>query len=114
LSKHNTDIFKFIINYDANYISLRRDFMNITIDLKENFLWLNDFKFNLLYSTNDNLNNIFIINEKNLILKKKCSKQANVQIPTVLLVNSYTKKTTYQINHFSCLLQIIETVVVSI
>jgi len=69
LSKYTTDTFKFIINYDINYISLKKDFTNITMDLRKKFLWLKDFKFNLLYSTSDNLNTIF--NNENFSLNKK-------------------------------------------
>ncbi len=99
LSKYNKDIFKFIINYDVNYISLRKDFRNISINLKENFLWLNDFKFNLLYSTNDNLNTIFI-NEKNSFGTKKMFKTSKCSDINCITCKFLYEKNYLKINNF--------------
>ncbi len=93
LSKYNLNNFKFIVNYDVNYISLRKDFSIITNELKENFLWLKEFKFSLLYSCTDNLNTIFN-NEKNISNNKKVFKTTKC-----LDINCITCKFIYGKNY---------------
>ena len=63
--KNKTDIvnfsnsFKFIINFDINYINLKQDFYSISNNNKFLFSYK---KFSYLNSTNDNFNNIFVNN----------------------------------------------------
>ena len=64
MSKYNHNVFKFIINFDINYISLKKDFNLISSVLKNEFVWLNDFKFSFLNSASKNLNNLFINSKK--------------------------------------------------
>ena len=57
--------FKYIINYDLNYIDLKKDFNQISINLKDNFKWLKDFKFSVLFSSSENFNKVFINYSRN-------------------------------------------------
>ena len=67
------------MNFDINYISLKKDFSYLYSDLKNNYSWLNNFKFNVLFSTSKNLNNIFTncirnsLSEPIICKTKKCS-----------------------------------------
>ena len=56
--------FKYIINFDINYIDLKKDFNSISNKLKKDFNWVSDFKFSALYSSFSNFNNIFINNSQ--------------------------------------------------
>ena len=60
LSSKYSQGFKFIINYDLNYLDLKKDFFHCTTSLKEKFKWLDNYKFNALFSSSSNLNDIFI------------------------------------------------------
>ena len=62
--------FKYIINYDINYLDLKLDFNIISNKLIKNYNWLKDFKFSVLFSSSSNLNNILINNNHNSILLK--------------------------------------------
>ena len=78
LAKYNNNkVFKFIINYDFNYISLKNDIYINFDSLKKNFLWLNNYNINTLNSSNFNLNDLFInnflcSNKVNNFSTKKC------------------------------------------
>ena len=63
ISKYNSNNFKFIINFDLNYISLKSDFKIISNDIKNSYLWLKEYNFNMLNSTNENLYNLFVNNK---------------------------------------------------
>ena len=87
-NKYNT-VFKFIINYDLNYIDLKKDFNSETIKLKNDYNWLNNFNFSLLNSSTYNLNSIFInnckINVKNNFFETKNCKNFNCKICNFIL-----------------------------
>ena len=52
--------FKFIVNFDINYITLKFDFLNICKFSSEKFLWLKNYNFSFINSTQPNLNHSFI------------------------------------------------------
>ena len=52
------------MQFDLNYISLKKDYLDSTKLAIKNYEWLNDFKFSYLNSTNDNLNTLFTVKNK--------------------------------------------------
>ena len=50
----------FIVNFDINYITLKFDFLNICKISSEKFLWLKNYNFSFINSTQPNLNHSFI------------------------------------------------------
>ena len=82
--------FKYIINFDINYIDLKKDFNSISNKLKKDFNWVNDFKFSALYSSFSNFNNIFINNSQITSQDKKhlYTKNYNVLIITITKIRT--------------------------
>ena len=75
---YNNNNFKFIVDFDINYISLKKDFNFLYKNLQISFEWLKNYKLSLLYSSSSNFNKIFINNgftKSNFTFKtKKCDK----------------------------------------
>ena len=77
ITKYNEKCFKFIINYDLNYLNLKYEFLNICNNLSTKFDWLNNYNFHYLNSINKNLNNIFIYNNYSIVKSYTKTKKCN-------------------------------------
>ncbi len=69
IEKYTLNNLKFIVNFDVNYISLKHDFNKIILEIKNEFLWLKDYKISVLNSMFSNFNDIFL-NSKNVFTSK--------------------------------------------
>jgi hypothetical protein len=90
--------FKFIMNYDLNYINFNFDFNFCIKYIKDKFTWMKSYEFNFINKTNDNFGHIFI-NCKNYNFKSsslKTSKCNNLCITCDYKYNfSYIKLNTF-------------------